>query len=64
MFAALLPSNDHDADHRNHCSSVAVTFVSVAAGTCLPNRSPETAQVYPAISRSLHNNGSTRYSIN
>jgi hypothetical protein len=37
--------------------------VSVAAGTCLQNRCPETALAYPPIPRSLHSNGSTRYNI-
>jgi hypothetical protein len=36
---------------------------SVTAGTCLPNRCPETALVYQPISRSLHTKGSTRCNI-
>jgi hypothetical protein len=31
------------------------------AGKCLPSRCPETALVYPPISRSLHSNGSRCY---
>jgi hypothetical protein len=45
-------------------SSFLVAFVSVAGGTCLRSRCPETALVYPPISRSLHSNGSKRYNMN
>jgi hypothetical protein len=45
----------------NSPSDVARRFV--AKGTCLSSRCPETALVYPPISRSLHSNGSTRYII-
>jgi hypothetical protein len=38
--------------------------VSVTRGTCSPSRCRETALIYPPISRSLHNNGSTPYSSN
>jgi hypothetical protein len=38
-----------------------VAFVSLAAGSCLQRRCPETALVYLRISRSLHSNGSARY---
>jgi hypothetical protein len=38
-------------------------FLSVAAGTCSPSRCLVTAVVCLLISRSLHSNGSTRYSI-
>jgi hypothetical protein len=46
--------------HRKH-SSFTVAFVFVAVGTCLSSRCPETALVYPLISRSLHINDSTCY---
>jgi hypothetical protein len=36
----------------------------IAAGTCLPSRCTETAPIYPTISRPLHSNSSTLYSIN
>jgi hypothetical protein len=45
------------------CCGTIVSFVSVAAGMCLLSCCPETALVYPPISRSLHTNRSTRYSI-
>jgi hypothetical protein len=48
--------------HRKHSSSI-VAFVSVAAGTCLRNRCPETALVYTPIWWSLHSNGCIRYNI-
>jgi hypothetical protein len=48
--------------HRKH-SSYIVSFVSVAAGTCLASHWRETALVYPSTSRSLHSNGSTRHNI-
>jgi hypothetical protein len=48
--------------HRKHSSSI-VAIESVAAGTCLLSRCPETALVYPSISQSLHSNGSARYNI-
>jgi hypothetical protein len=48
--------------HRKHTSSI-VAFGSVAAGTCLSSRCPETALVYPPISWSLQSNGSTRHNI-
>ncbi|PNF41910.1 hypothetical protein B7P43_G15536 [Cryptotermes secundus] len=50
-------------DHTENRSSI-VAFVSVAVGTCLLSHCPETALVYPNISRSLHSNGSTYHSIN
>jgi hypothetical protein len=37
--------------------------LSVAVGTCLPGGCPETALIYPPISRLLHSNGSALYSI-
>jgi hypothetical protein len=40
-----------------------VTYIPVAAGACLLRFCPETLLVYPPISRPLHSNGSTRYSI-
>jgi hypothetical protein len=48
-----------------HCYNPTVTFLIIcwlATGTCLPSRCPETALVYPPISRSFHIHGSTRYS--
>jgi hypothetical protein len=44
-------------------SSSIVTCISVAARTCLPSRWLETTLVCLLISRSLHSNGSTRYSM-
>jgi hypothetical protein len=49
--------------HRKHSSSV-VALVSVASGTRLLSRCPETALVYAPTSWSLHSNGSTRYNTN
>jgi hypothetical protein len=46
------------------CCCAIVAFVSVAAVTCLPSRCLETALVYLSISRSLHGNGCTRYTMN
>jgi hypothetical protein len=40
-----------------------VAFVSVAAGTCLLSRCPETVLEYLPISLSLHSNGSTRCNV-
>jgi hypothetical protein len=54
--------NSRHGPHRKHSSSI-ISFVSVAAGTCLPSCCPETALVYSPISRSLHSNGCTRYNI-
>jgi hypothetical protein len=45
------------------CCCTIVVCMSVAAGTCLPGRSLETAGVYLLISRSLHSNGCTRHNI-
>jgi hypothetical protein len=44
-------------------SSSIVVFVSVAAGTCLPSRCPETGLVYPPISPSLRCSSSTHYNM-
>jgi hypothetical protein len=50
----------------SHCRSPTVALLRIcciAGGTCLWSRYPETALIYPPISRSLHNNSSTRYNM-
>jgi hypothetical protein len=44
-------------------STSIVACISVSTVTCLPSRCLQTALVYLLISRSLHSNGSTRYTI-
>jgi hypothetical protein len=44
------------------CCCNIVAFVSVTVGTCLQSRQIERALVHLRTSRSLHSNGSTRYS--
>jgi hypothetical protein len=58
----LLITSQH-GPHRKHRSSI-VSFVPVAVGTCLLSHCPETALVYPLISRSLHSTGFTHHNIN
>jgi hypothetical protein len=50
---------------RKHSSSIAalLRICCLAMGTCLPSCCPETALVYSPISRSLHRNRSTHYSM-
>jgi hypothetical protein len=49
-----------------HCCSATVALLRIcclATGTCLLDRCPETALVYPSISRSLHWKGAQNYAI-
>jgi hypothetical protein len=48
----VLAINSRHGPHRKHRSSI-VVFVSVAAGTCLRNRCPETGCVTPFITNPL-----------
>jgi hypothetical protein len=55
-FSLVLLITSRHGPHRKH-------RCSVAAGMCLPSHCPETALVYLPISRSLHSNCYTHYSI-
>jgi hypothetical protein len=66
-FYPLLIISQH-GPHRKHSPSIVVSLAllriyCLATGMCLPSLCPETVLVYPPISRSLHSNSSTRYSI-
>jgi hypothetical protein len=61
-----LPYNSSARPMQKHPISNSTSIIArrfVAVGTCLPSRCPETALIHPLVSRSLHGNGSTHYSM-